>query len=278
MKVEAQCQLWGIIVASLVDLCGYLSEWELGMWWRHLGTFMRLSMLSSNDSRGETQENDAFKHAFHLFAIPRNWITVSLPENVPVILVAPHTGIRLWIEDRVEIILPLSHEALRGMETFLASGFLHIPASTIAPLAVRSFLEATYYLSVTGFIGSFGGDWQSCGDTWFPQSHHSLPRISTGSDHQSGPWLSHIAEESSVGWAVVDAATEAEDFLSIPDTTFILPSSEDGANSFALDSLLKRTGGNEPLFEEPQGRAAFKHIGHAVAFRLKHSLQAGETR
>ncbi|KAI6039331.1 hypothetical protein EDC04DRAFT_3009874 [Pisolithus marmoratus] len=261
--------------------------------------------------------SNAFKHVFHLFAILRNWITASLPENVLVLLVALRTGLCLWIEDKAETMreedfnaviiplycdtlkvlerLPLSHEALRDMETFLASGFSRIPAPAVAPFAFEAFWRATYYrqtqfydnlpsrikFCLTCFVAAYGGDLafglsastesQSQSQDSFahsaeagnlvetrgsPQRHHFSSGISVGSEHGSGPRLSHIPEESRAGRTVVDAATEAEDFPSILDTTFILPSSEDGADSFALDNLLEGTGADEPLLEEPQAQGA----------------------
>ncbi|KAI6129804.1 hypothetical protein EDD16DRAFT_1701243 [Pisolithus croceorrhizus] len=255
--------------------------------------------------------SETLGHVFHLLAILRNWITASLPENALVILVALRTGLGLWIEDQAEIMreedfnaviiplycdtlevlerLPLSYEALRDMEPFLASGFSRIPAPAVAPFAFEAFWRATYYrqaqfyddlpprikLCLTCFVAAYGGD-LACGlststesqsqdalghsaevghlvvTRGSPLSRRSSTRISTGGDHRGGPSLPHIANESSNERAVVDTTVEVEE-SSILDTAFILPSSDDGANSFSLDNLRERTEENEPSFGESPG-------------------------
>ncbi|KIN99597.1 hypothetical protein M404DRAFT_30266 [Pisolithus tinctorius Marx 270] len=258
--------------------------------------------------------SDAFKHVFYLFAVLRNWITVSSPDNVLVILVALRNGLCLWIEDRSHIMreddfnaviiplycdtlkvlerLPLSHEALRDMESFLASGFQRIPAPAVAPFAFEAFWRATYYCQtqfydnlppkvkdcLTCFVAAYGGDLafglststesQSQSQDSLvmpveggnlaetrgsPQDYHSLSCISTGSDHLCGPWLPHVAKQSSDGRAVADAIAEAEEFSSILDTAFILPSSDDGTDLLSPDNPQEHNGGNEPPFKEPPG-------------------------
>lgn len=257
--------------------------------------------------------SDAFKHVFYLFAVLRNWITASSPDNVLVILVALGNGLRLWIEDRSHIMreddfnaviiplycdtlkvlerLPLSHEALRDMESFLASGFQRIPAPAVAPFAFEAFWRATYYRQtqfydnlppkikdcLTCFVAAYGGDLafglsmstesqsqsqdslaRSVGGgnlveiCGSPLGYHSLSCISTGSDHLCGPWLP-VAKKSSDGRAVADAIAEAEECSSILDTAFILPSSDDGADLLSPDNSQEHTGGNEPSFKEPPG-------------------------
>ncbi|KAI6027647.1 hypothetical protein BKA83DRAFT_246665 [Pisolithus microcarpus] len=253
-----------------------------------------------------------FGHVFHLLATLRNWITASVPENVLVILVALRTGLRLWIEDRAEIMpeegfnaviiplycdtlkvlerLPLSHEALRDIESFLASGFSRIPAPAVAPFAFEAFWRATYYrrtqfyddlpprikFCLTCFVAAYGGD-LACGLSTSTESqsqsqdalahaadlgelavtgssplgHHSSTRISTGSDHRGGPWLPHIKNESSNGRVVADTMVEVQDLPSILDNTFILPSSDDDADSSSLDNLREQARENELSFKNP---------------------------
>ncbi|KAI6114400.1 hypothetical protein F5141DRAFT_1106378 [Pisolithus sp. B1] len=237
--------------------------------------------------------SETLAHVFHLLAILRNWITASVPENALVILVALRTGLSLWIEDQAEIMreedfnaviiplycdtlevlerLPLSHEALRDIESFLASGFSRIPAPAVAPFAFEAFWRATYYrqtqfyddlpprikLCLTCFVAAYGGD-LACGlststesqsqdalghsaevghlvvTRGSPLSHRSSTRISTGGNHRGGPSFPHIANESSNERVVVDTTVEVEDLSSILDTA-------NGPDE------------NEPSFGEPPG-------------------------
>ncbi|KAF9221620.1 hypothetical protein BS17DRAFT_785072 [Gyrodon lividus] len=151
------------------------------------------TVLSVSYSRA-ADSPDLLEHSFQLLAVVRDVIVSSTPAQVMHILLALRSSLRLWIEDRLEVMsiddfnsvvislycetlkvletLPLSNESLQDMETFLASAFSRIPIPAIAPFAFEKFWRATYHgrsqfdcilppmikSCLDCFVAAYGGD------------------------------------------------------------------------------------------------------------------------
>ncbi|KIJ62577.1 hypothetical protein HYDPIDRAFT_41726 [Hydnomerulius pinastri MD-312] len=137
---------------------------------------------------------DSLGHSLRFLAALRECIVSSTPLRAMHLLISLRHSLRLWVEDRLEVMSvddfnsvavsfycetltvlekhPLSVESLQQMETFLTSGFSRIPTPAIAPFAFEKFWKATYHgqsqffdvlpprikACLACFVAAYGGD------------------------------------------------------------------------------------------------------------------------